>query len=201
MNVADDKQIGVGQRIERLICRCLDGEAGAEERAELADILARDEAARALFEEYKQIDTLAADALRHDLTCASPATMPGRYHGWRLGIASALLAAAAVVALFFLPTLWSTVDPTDRHDLVMQDDRVPPRVMNLVDRPSVRPQFVNHPVSSYADYQEVDHQPSRRLRDLRRDLIGIRPDKNKNVIYIFERDTHSTRLVPVSGDI
>ncbi|MBN2562161.1 MAG: hypothetical protein JXQ75_14655 [Phycisphaerae bacterium] len=198
MNAPDDKPTGVDERIERLICRCLDGEADAEERAELAGALARDQAARALFDEYERIDKLAAEALRYDLGLAKSSAASRGYHRWRIGVAGAVLTAAAVIAMSFLPRFWSTGSPVMPGNHVAQDAGTRPRVVAPIAPPVVAPRMAGY--SPSIDYTDMDHRPFERLRDVRRDLIGIQGDK-KNRIYIFERDRCSTRLVPVSGDI
>ncbi len=201
MHTDDDKPAGVDERIERLICRRLDDEASAEERAELAGILARNPAARALFEEYERIDGLAVSALRQDLASASPATAGRRR--WGVGLAGAVMTAAAVVAVSFLPRLWS---PDGR--IAQQVETGPAMPQAAVPMNGIQagagvggaPRMIQHSPMSM-DYRDIDYRPVRRVRDVRRDLIGIRDNKNKNLIYIFEREAYSTRLVPVSGDI
>ena len=204
MNAADDMPPGIDERVERLICRLLDQEATPEERAELAGILARDPAARALFEEYERNDKLAAAALHHDLEVADPPAAQRRYSGWWLGVGGALAAAAAVIVVSFLPGLWSpgrrVAQDQVAQDQVAQDQGAETPVIRPMNPGGVSPRRVNYSSPQWRDYRDVDYRPHRRLRDVRRDLIGIR-GKNKNVIYIFERDTHSTRIVPISGDI
>ena len=192
----DDTIPAIEERVERLICRCLDGQAGRNERAELAGILRRDPAARVLLEEYQRIDAMAAEALRRDLGMApTPAASRAmRYRGVWGGLAGALLAAAAVVAFSFLPGSWSSDAPGT------SDPAAPPAVVDAgAESPFTQP-MVDQRGPLMTDYQWVDHRPTRRLRDVRRDLIGIRGE-NKNVIYIFERDRQATRIVPVAGDI
>ncbi len=201
MHTDDNKPTGVDERIERLICRRLDDEASAEERADLAGILARDPAARALFEEYQRIDGLAINALRRDIASASPAK--ARRRSWGIGVAGAAMTAAAVVALSFLPSLWpsdSRVAQQLETGPARPGETEPVNGMPTGMGGSAAPQMIQHSPMSI-DYRDVDYRPVRRVRDVRRDLIGIRDNNNKNVIYIFEREAHSTRLVPVSDEI
>jgi hypothetical protein len=183
----------IDERIERLICRRLDQEITPAEVAELDDALRRDPRARDLFEEYRAIDFIAADALRRDSARPTgPAGRPG-FQGWRRAAAGGLLAAAAVVAFSFLPDLWnsSTVDPAGPAAV---SAIVSPRP-RTIERAPRRPNLLSPPA-----YQEVvGYPPLQRLRNLHRDLIGIR-GPNDNVIYILERDARSTRITPVSGD-
>ena len=58
MTPARDNSRDVEERIERLICRRLDGEIDAVEQAELDRILANDPAARDLFNDYHVIQKL-----------------------------------------------------------------------------------------------------------------------------------------------
>ena len=57
----------IDQDIERLIVRQLDGELGEEEQLELNRKLVRDPQAHQLMEDYRSVDTLAADALAQTL--------------------------------------------------------------------------------------------------------------------------------------
>lgn len=192
----EQRPADVDEHVERLICRCLDGEAGPEEQADLAGILVRDPSARALYETYRQLDGLAASALRRDLNDAETAVVGRRFRGLWLATAGAVLTAAAVIALSFLPGLWSPV-----VERVSRPSPVPEVAVEPAGRPfagrqealPVRPQWV--------DYRQTEEWPARRFQDVRRDLIGIRSSKNKNVIFILERGSQSTRIVPISGDI
>lgn len=191
MNDMDDIPAGVDERTERLMSRVLDGEASSQEKAELASVLVRDPAARALLDQYERIDRLAATALRRDLAGVS-ASSPARFRGWRMGAAAALVSAAAVVGLSFLPNWFSPripgCSPQGGLPQVADTSRgiAPPE--SLIGAP-YGPAYMN-----------VDHQPVHRWRDLRQEFIGI-PGETKDRIYIFERSRQTTRLVPVSGDI
>jgi hypothetical protein len=192
MTDMNDIPTGVDERAERLICRVLDGEADAGQRAELASLLLRDPAAKALFDDYQRVDQLSASALRRDLAGARPVVVRRRFSGLTIGAAGALVTAAAVVAISLLPSWLSSNGAGRGGQAVPTAGMVPGAV------PALPPQMIRSP--NLYEYSEIDHQPARRLQDFRQDFIGI-PSKNKNQIYIFERNKRTTTLVPVSGDI
>lgn len=167
------------ERIERLICRRLDGEITPAEKAELDQILTNDPAARELFDAYQQNDFLAAEALRIDFDNASAVAVRNPNRGFWVAAAGAVLTAAAMVALSFL--YYS--NPSTNRDRVTQH--------------STQPQSPE--AGHFADYRNFDHQPKQRWDNIYRDLIGIRGD-NPNVIYIFERESFSTEVVPISSE-
>jgi len=175
---------GIEPRTQRLISRHLDGELSDLEAAELDSILSSDPAARSLLAEYEALDRLAAEALRFDLAGVRPAAPRRSHRGFWIGAASAVLTAAAVLLLSFL--LPSSDGPRDRiahsRPFAPSERRVP----------AVAP-------SRFVDYRDADFSPKRRFGNVHRDLIGIR-GRNPNVIYIFERQRQSSRVVPVSGD-
>jgi hypothetical protein len=171
-------------RAERLICRRLDGELSSEEAAELDAILASDPAARSLLAEYVELDLQAAEALRRDLAGTRPAVARRSHRGFWIGAASATLTAAAVVLLSFL--LPSSDGGVDR---ITGSRPFSPSQRSV---PAIAP-------SRFVDYRDVDLSPQRRIGNVHRDVIGIR-SQNPNVIYIFERQRQSSRVVPVSGD-
>lgn len=182
MSLDRDISYGVDEHVERLISRHLDGEITPTEQAELDRILVKEPAARVMLDEYRQNDLFAARALRTDLDQASAA--PVRHASRRLWLVAtgAVLTAAAVIALSFLPIF----NPPRNQ---VANNKAP--ALNRVQRPAISPRFV--------DYRNVDLYPRRQFSDVHRDLIGIRgPDPN--VIYLFERETQSTKVVPVSGD-
>src|ERR1043166_4536544 len=74
-------QSEIDERIERLICRSLDGEATAEEQVELESALAKSEAARSLYDDYRRNDFAASAALRADFDSARTATAAGGRRG------------------------------------------------------------------------------------------------------------------------
>lgn len=195
MNAEFDIPAGVDERIERLICRSLDGELTADERAELAEILRTNAAARRLLDEYTEIDRLAIRAIRRDLESAKTVAAAGRFRGIRLAAAGAVLTAAAVIALSFLPNLWTGASrPTPAGPVAVQSQ---------IGRggPQIPPANIGR-TGQFVDYREYDSLPQQRRQDVYRDLIGVRGKNNKNqdVIYIFERNTQATKITPISGD-
>ena len=179
MNRYDFPQSGIDERIERLICRRLDGEAGAAELAELDAALAASPAAGRLFDEYRRNDLVASASLRADFDGAAAATAASRRHGLWLATAGVLLGAAAIFALSFVSHL----------------ARSTPLAENSASHGKA---VIQHP--TYVDYNMAgDMRPLERQQVLHRDLIGI-PGPNKNTIYILERNVQSTRVAPISGD-
>jgi len=179
----EDNMTGGEQRVERLICRLLDGEISAEQRAELDAILARDADARAMFMEYRRNDVLARSALRRDMAGARTAVVARRgRRGLWLATVGGVLAAAAVIALSFLPELWRAA-PGQGQPMVERGERAAPMYQ--------QPTFV--------DYRNLDYRPERRQSEILRDVIGIQGE-NKNVIYLLERNTRATRITPISGE-
>jgi anti-sigma factor RsiW len=104
----------INEHVERLIVRRLDGELSAAEQLELDRELIRDPAARALYERYAAIDTLAGRVLAR---CATPRTpvvamtgagrgaLGGRDHAraWWMIAGAAAAACLAVVVLVKTP--------------------------------------------------------------------------------------------------
>lgn len=188
----------VDDRVERLICRFLDNELSPEERAELDFILAKDEAARQLLDEYTENDILARDALLSELDSAKAVVRTGKYRGFVLASAGAILSAAAVIALSFLPSSWSTPsndipEQTAVHLPQSMPSHAIPHIADSLN--TANPQFVDY----NGDYQNTDYLPRRRRQNAYRDLIGVQT--NDNVIIILERKRKTTRLSPVSGEL
>jgi len=171
----------VSERTERLICRALDGETTPDEQRELDAILLRDAAARALYHDYRRNDACAAQALHRDFERAMTAAYPRHRRGLWLATAGAVLAAAAVIALSLFPQLFSAGAP---NRIVKWD-------------PSNDPGWL--PAVQTVDYKNVDYTPRQRHQRVTRDLIGVQGE-DPNTIYIFERNTRSTEIVPVRGD-
>lgn len=189
MNTEHDIPAGVDERIELLICRSLDGELAGDEFIELEGLLRTNPAARRLRDEYARIDGMAVQALRRDFESAKTAAAGDRFRGIRLAAAGAVLTAAAVVALSFLPNLWTagvSSNPASPGPVAVQP--------SMGSSPSGPQQFI--------DYRDMDYLPQQRRQDVYRDLIGVRGknEKNQDVIYIFERNTQATRITPISGD-
>ncbi len=171
-------------KIERLICRRLDGELSSAEASELDAILASDPAARSLLTDYAELDRLSADSLRADLAGTRPTVVRKSHRGFWIGVASATLTAAAVLLLsFLLPS------SDGRPDRIAHSRPFAPSGRRV---PAIVP-------SRFVDYRDADLSPRRRIGNVHRDVIGIR-GQDPNVIYIFERQRQSSRVVPVSGD-
>ncbi|HKQ46978.1 MAG TPA: hypothetical protein VJZ71_02785 [Phycisphaerae bacterium] len=194
MNEEFDIPAGVDEPTERLICRSIDGELTADERAELTEILRTNAAARRLLDEYTEIDRLAIRAIRRDLESAKTVAA-GRFRGIRLAAAGAVFTAAAVIALSFLPNLWTGA--------TLLTPAGPIAVQSQIGhgRPQISPADMGR-TGQFVDYREYDSLPQQRRQDVYRDLIGVRGKNNKNqdVIYIFERNTQATKITPISGD-
>lgn len=194
-------------RVERLICRQLDGEATDEECAELQNILSGNTEARHLLEEYERIDRMAGAALLAgaagtiERTRATAAAAPVRIGGIRLAAAGALLAAAAVIAFAVVtdqirtPTSpeWVRSSPGPDWAGPFEATGNPPTM--AVPRGA-------RPLSQFIDYRHVDFLPHRRQEDVLRDVIAVpgKNERNEDVIYIIERNTQATRLAPIVGD-
>lgn len=208
MKVDDDNVFEGDERTERLICRLLDGEITADQRAELDAILARNAEARSLLKEYGEIDARAAEALRHDLCRAATAVAPRGRRGLWLATAGGLVAAAAVIVFSLLPDLWTggtwpggsglPMGANDNGDAIARsgngfDQQATPRFpgSSQAGRGQMAQQFV--------DYGGLDQRPAQRSRDLQRDWVGI-PTADPDTIIIIQRDRRTTRITPISGD-
>jgi hypothetical protein len=207
MKFDEDSVVEVDERTERLICRLLDGEITADERAELDGVLARDAAARALLKDYSEIDAKAADALRHDLSRAVTAVAPRGRRGLWLATAGGLVAAAAVVVFSFLPDLWSGATGPD-EGLARSANGNGDAVAHggngfdsqAMRRLPGRNQAGPGPMAQrFVDYGGLDPRPAQRSRNLQRDWVGI-PTADPNTIIIIQRDRRTTKITPISGD-
>ncbi len=191
MNSFEHIPVGVDERTELLICRYLDGEISSAEQAELNRILAVNDAARALLDEYQHNDHVAMQALRQDAgvsaTRNSTPTPTHRHRGWWTAIVSATLTAAAVIAISFIPSFLSS--PTSSSPVALQQSKNA-RPSQAV--PQINPQLVDYK-------RDMNYVPMQRNMDLHRDVIGVQGN-SPNVIYLFERSRSSTKLTPVSGD-
>ncbi len=188
MKPVEDMSPVSDERIERLIGRHLDGEITADDQAELDALIASRPDVESLLREYARNDALAAEALECDYECSMGTARPGGRRGYRLATAAVALAAAAAIALSIVPH-W-----IGRGDIQPTDPGWAGEA--LVDRPASETPPAG---PEFADYRDIDFQPRRRERASWREIIGIR-DQETGAIYILERDTRSTRLVPVSGD-
>ncbi|MFH1417914.1 MAG: hypothetical protein ABII12_06470 [Planctomycetota bacterium] len=187
--------------VEHLICRMLDREITRQQQAELDAILTRDPDARAMLDDYKRDDRLAAEALRQDVHHVARSRRPARRHsGFWIAGAGAITAAAAVVALSFLPDLWSNGRSVSQPFRGQQPLPAQTMLTHTGEHEGIAnpfqqraPRFVD-----YRDYSEQDYRPYRRHNELRRDWIGI-PTADENVILIIERDRRTTTIAPISG--
>ncbi len=191
--------------VEHLICRMLDREITGQQQAELDAILARDPDARAMLDDYRRNDTLAVESLQRDIhevaSIVAPSGLsPRRHSGFWIAGASAITAAAAVVALSLLPDLWSNGRSASQPFMGPAQPVAPRMVADPGDSSGLvipsqqhKPQFVD-----YRDYSESDYRPARRHNELHRDWIGI-PTGDENVILIIERNRRKTTITPISG--
>jgi hypothetical protein len=192
MNPNDpDNPTDVSESTERLICRVLDGEASGGQRAELDALLGQDASARRLFDAYRRTDALCQNALRRAFDRAAPRVAVRRDRGYRLAVAGALLAAAAVVGASFLPNLWTTATPAWRSFATSNARKRPV--------PAVTPVA---PPATFVDYRDADYYPLRQQRDVVRDLVGLRTrdHRDREVIMIFERNAEATHVIPITGE-
>lgn len=172
------------ERVERLICRQLDGEITPDERIELERTLASDPEAQVLMDDYRGIDGTVRAALQSDYESAMAAAAAGRHRTVWLAGAGLTLAAAAAIA-FSLISGWTGNGGRDRPNPIAF-----PGAQQAARPPSSGMQFI--------DYRDEDYQPALRETDTWRDVIGVRA--GEDVIYILERNHRTTRIVPVSGD-
>lgn len=193
-----DSLNNVDERAERLIVRSLDGEATPAEQAELETLMGADPAVAALYRDYRRMDFMASDALHADFHRAADAgdhsSSNGRaipMHGpalskhLRVGLLTALVAAAAVIVIASLPFQAFDSTPMAHHN---QTSRGWPQEKSYAPAPML------------VDYQRPVYQPQRVEGDVFRDVIGVQGD-NPNVIIILERLTRQSRMNTVSGDI
>lgn len=194
MNDMHDIYSGVNDRVERLINRRLDGEISAADNAELNEALDSSPAARRMLADYERLDATAARVLTYDFDKAKTAARPRQHGGFRLAAAGAVLAAAAVVALSFLPDLFRAAGRSGSAGDVVVAPNAPLFRGEESPRGGFVPQFV--------DYADIDYMPQERLEDVYRDVIGVRAKdrNNRDVIYIFERNAQNRRIVPITAD-
>lgn len=187
----------VDESVERLIVRALDGEISADEQLELERLIAGSPAVASLYQTYRRLDALSSDALHADFhgatgilnnpgSCQSTLRDDGHWsRSIRVGLATALLAAAAVIVIASLPIQWfDSTAVTNSHT---------PR-----DWPDNK--MVGPGAPMLVDYQRPVYQPQRLEGDVFRDFIGVQGD-DPNVIILFERMTRQSRVETVSGEI
>jgi hypothetical protein len=219
----DNIPFDVSEETERLIVRHLDGEIGVAEQARLDQILADSEDARLMLAEYRRMDAMAAGAMRTDLAsayaCAAARVSDDgsrlvrrRLTRQRVGVAGALVAAAAVALAVMLNTGPRGPEVAVKSDSTIQvqpNSTEPNQFTDQVASGSPVPRIQKLPRDSapygtampvdLAEYREMDHQPRHRFGNVYRDLIGIR-GSNPNRIYILEREAQKTNAVLISGD-
>ena len=187
--------------VDHLICRMLDREITPQQQAELDAILTRDPDAKAVLDDYRRNDRLAVESLQRDVHLVAPSKRRDRRHsGFWIAGAGAITAAAAVVALSFLPDLWSNGRSVSQPFRGQQPLPAQTMLTHTGEHEGIAnpfqqsaPQFVD-----YRDYNEQDYRPYRRHNELRRDWIGI-PTSDENVILIIERNRRTTTITPISG--
>ncbi len=172
--------------LERLISRHLDGEITAAEQRQLDAMLASDADARALFEDYCRLDASAGSVIRIDASDSRQLAGRRPRSPWWTTIFTAVSAAAAVVAFSFL----FEADRQQRPVRPFPENRMAGASQNALPAG-----LIDSPI----DYRAVDFQPTQRVSDWRRDLIGIR-GRNPNVILIVEQATQTAGRVPIYGD-
>lgn len=172
-------------RLELLISRHLDGEISTADQAELDGLLVADADARALFEDYCDLDARAGAVLRADVKLSRGTVCVTQRSPWWTAFFTAVSAAAAVVALSLL--------------FDNRGGRHAPHVRPFPNESNIAGGTPSGSMVAPFDYQSVDFQPSQRVGDWRRDLIGIR-GRDPNVILIIEQATQTSGRVPIYGD-
>ena len=165
----------VDERTERLIVRSLDGEVSPQEQAELRRVLARDGAARTLWQEYRSNDAMAAAAIERLIV--GPATARPGSQGWRRAATWLGWGAAAAVVLLLLWPLGHFGDAGDSGGTV--HDGVA----------GVGSSQLAEPADSDRD----------RGRD-RHDYFGILDERNGD-LYLFQPNQVDWRVVTASGEL
>ena len=190
-----DNSNGMDDRAERLIVRALDGELTSAERIEFDGLIANSQAVAELYRSYRRMDALASEALHADFNGAFESPVcdveagSAAGHHWsrsvRVGLMTALLAAAAVVIVASLPFQWFDANLAQQGQATR-----------------AWPQHATHGPAApmLVDYQRPVYQPQRLEGDVFRDVIGVQGD-DPNVIIILERVTRQSRVETVSGDI
>jgi hypothetical protein len=216
--------------LEDRICRALDGELSASERAELDRELLRDPEARRLMDHYRRIDRQAAAALR--AAFGSDATSPLRAAGprrpgqraakWRwgsIGVAAAALLVAvgiwAVVRARHLPG--SDQGPARRESLAGAAKRAGPTHTGPAlaaargAAAGTRGKAASSPrheagaddvplMYDTADPSPFFDTPRQGDRVIDRHFLGVF-DETKRELYLIEVDRVRTRINTVSLDL
>lgn len=169
-------------RLERLISRFLDGEARPEERRALNQTLARDPAARALFDETQALDREATVAMRQALGRSRLLIAPRRVSGWAGGLG--LAAAAAIAALF----IWQ---PGGGLSGDARNTSTAGPSWGFAPAPP--------PGDSVAPAIEGYHRPQVKLRDTQRDWLVV-PGERPGEFLIIEVNHVRTQGVRIHQD-
>ncbi len=179
----------MNERLEQLINRRLDGELTESESLELDKMLIRSPEARALFEDYQQMDSLAGECLRTALTdeletrpsLDATGTRRTGWHTMRQWVG--LGAAAALIALILagLPWIWKA-DAPPATPMVNRSD--PPASTNASPVP------VNAQDATILGHRN-------RQQHITRNIIGVMDEENQS-LYLLEVQREDTTVQPVS---
>ncbi len=178
----------IEERTERLINRRLDGELTPAESLELDKLLIRNPDARALLEEYVQMDGRAHDALSTCLSATDapqdaaeiePIKPPIRSRMYSLVAASGLAAAMAMAVLFSQSTR-SVVTPSQSGVAALDH------------------QIVQAPVDEESQLQWASafEGPRRQTESLDREVLGVWDGESRR-LYLLEADNASSLVEPV----
>jgi anti-sigma factor RsiW len=186
----------IDERLERLMVRVLDAEASPAERADLEAQLAQNPRARAIFDEYAQIDQHAKAALQSVIAHPMPAiafqpatAAPHIRRGRWLAAAAGVLAAAAAIGLFTSPAGRSLLNRGGPSMVSNGFSRMPaahsdPRATLVSDEGLSEPQALRRLA------------PRRDVVSVQQDWIGVFDPKTEQV-YLLGLDRRNTRTVPV----
>lgn len=158
----------VSEHIERLITRKLDGEITVDEALELDRELIRSPQARALFDECRRLDQLAAACIKSSvghrsddapvLVIGGPAVkspVGHRRHAW-------IWAAAAMAACLALVVIWNTPNGNESADRLAErriESAVPQFTGQHGPRPQVGMPRVGVPGNDVGVYRTADTLP------------------------------------------
>ena len=167
------------EELERLISRCLDGEASSDERRSLERTMRQDPQADALFEEYAALDREAAQAIRSAVGGTSISLAP-RSGMWReVGLA---LAACVAMLLWIHPPTQPT-DGTERADASRASWFAPP------------PTTTDTRAAHASGYERLGVP----LADTDREWIVV-PSREPGKYMVIEVKRTRTRLIPLRRD-
>lgn len=179
------------ENLERLISRCLDGEASADERRDFDARLANDADFRRVVALIRRIDDEARSALRGNLVppmVTAVATRPRR--GTWLATAAGVMAAAATIGLFVFPAA-RNVSPVD------QFTHHRPRPIEFANGPR------NLPESTLVADRGVSRPESWQMLTPHRDVVDIQQkwvivlDPETQRVYLVNLDQYGAATVPV----